>query len=117
MKITNEKITLIDEKIAKYEQLRKSEVRKERKRQTKEQNRRALIVGRLVITYFPELSEIKLGKTNAENAENFKALEDCLKVISSDEKLSGEIHDLIHSKSNVLKVMRKSDRHDTHHDV
>lgn len=69
--------------------------------QKKEATQRQLIVGALVIEYFPALEAIKPAKSKEENQERFRDLEGLLAVMADSPDLMQELRDKAKLRSNV----------------
>ena len=69
----------------------------ERDRQRSEDNRRKYIIGGLVLKYFPELHEIKLGANRGETQANFSQVDAVLSLLASKRELISELRDTVKS--------------------
>ena len=78
----------------------------ERDRQRSEDNRRKYIIGGLVLKYFPELHEIKLGANRGETQANFSQVDAVLSILASKRELISELQDAV--KSGLSNVPESS---------
>ena len=90
----------VNKEIANWERMlqqKRIETRIERISKRKEDNRRKLIIGDLVVKYFPEVSRFKPG-TKAENIIEFKQLEMLLSILAADTKLMNKLKGEVNKK-------------------
>lgn len=99
-----ERIAKSKELTAKLERMRKEELRKEREKLKKKDQRRNYIVGELVVKYFPEIKKMEPG-TNAVNAKNFAKLDAFLSFLSSDKRLVESLKEKAHC--NIISNQEK----------
>lgn len=92
-----ERIAKAKENVAKLEQERRVELKKERDAKRKKNQRRNYIIGELVTQYFPEVLKLEPG-TKAENAAIFRPLEAFLSELASDQELMKILRERADSK-------------------
>lgn len=68
--------------------------------QKKESTQRQLIVGALVVEYFPALEAIKPAKSKEENKKLFQHLEDLLAALADSPDLMQELRDRAKQRSS-----------------
>lgn len=81
-----EQIIRSKQRTAKLEEQKRVQLRNEREKKKKKDQRRNYIIGELVTKYFPALTSLEPG-TKAENRINFQPLEAFLSVLSSEQEL------------------------------
>lgn len=93
----DERIAKRKEYVAKIEQQKRLELKKERDEKNKKDQRRNYIIGELVTRYFPEVLKFELG-TKDENAVTFEPLEAFLSELASDQELMEKLRERATSK-------------------
>lgn len=83
--------------VAKIEQQKRLELKKERDEKRKQDQRRNYIIGELVTKYFPEVIKFEQG-TKIENTVTFEPLETFLSELAADQELMKILRERVASK-------------------
>lgn len=87
----NENIAKTSEKLEQLKRRKKAQEQREQKKARAEDTRRKIIIGGIVLKYFPELAEFHPQRNNADNNLEFAPLANFLAVLAGDKDLISRI--------------------------
>jgi len=87
----NEKITKKAEELEQLKRQKRAKQMRAQKEARKEDTRRKIVIGGIVLKYFPELEKLHPQRNNAENDIEFSPLANFLSVLASDKNLVAEL--------------------------
>jgi len=87
----NEKISKKAEELEQLKRQKRAKQMRTQKEARKEDTRRKIVIGGLVLKYFPQLEQLHPQRNNAENDIEFSPLANFLSVLASDKELVAEL--------------------------
>jgi hypothetical protein len=103
-------MSTLEERIAKasekYDQLmrqKKSKEVQDRKKKMAADKKRELIVGGIVVKWFPEILSLQPRLTNAENQTEFASLENILSLIAADTEYLNRLKEMTREQMSLDK--------------
>jgi GTP1/Obg family GTP-binding protein len=83
----NEKISKKAEELEQLKRQKRAKQMRAQKEARKEDTRRKIVIGGLVLKYFPQLSQLQPKRNNEENNAEFQLFANVLSVLASDKEL------------------------------
>jgi len=95
----NEKITKKAEELEQLKRQKRAKQMRAQKEARKEDTRRKIVIGGLVLKYFPQLEQLNPQRNNAENDIEFSPLANFLSVLASDKELVSQLKAKVQEKT------------------
>ena len=83
----NEQIEKQQEKLDQLKRKKRAQEMRESKKTRTEDTRRKIVIGGIVLKYFPQLSQLQPQRNNADNDKEFELFANVLSVLASDKEL------------------------------
>jgi len=83
----NEKINKKSEELEQLKRKKRAQLMRESKKARTEDTRRKIVIGGIVLKYFPQLSQLQPQRNNEENNAEFQLFANVLSVLASDNEL------------------------------
>jgi len=97
----NADIAALEERLEQKKRQKRAQEKRDQEKSRKEDTRRKIVIGGIVLKYFPELSELAPQRSNADNDIEFASLANLLSVLATDKELVDQLKAKALEKSHI----------------